>query len=409
MVPPTNLEQVLDHALSSRSARGAPVSRLLVHSHPSGDFTSNDYLSLSSAPQLKEIFLAKLSQQGRTMGSTGSRFIAGNSPGHVALADRLKAYFRAPAALLVNSGFDANLGVLKSLPQKGDVVVYDQLVHESAREGISASRATTRIAFKHNDVGSLREVLVEILDSHPAVKSGHATVFVVVEGLYSMNGDVAPLRDIVDVVKEHIPQAARHLIIDEAHSTGIYGPGGRGLAALLGLEDEFHTRVHTFGKAMGVHGAVVLCSPTTRFYLANYAKNLLFTTSMPLYSLAAIDSAFDMLESLAKELFQRCDFFTASLSAKLAEIPAGVMRLMSTNSALPSPIFPILVHDPTNLEKYLEKNGYSTVAVAYPAVPRDMQRIHVTIHVGNTEADIRKFVNVLVAWAEEQLRVTNKL
>lgn len=150
------------------------------------------------------------------------------------------------AGLLFNSGFEANTGLFACVPQPGDVVVYDDLIHASVHDGMRLSRATT-VSFQHNSVSSLRTVLRDL-----ATRKEKPNIFVAVEGVYSMDGDVAPLREIVQCVKQETQKG--YVIVDEAHSTGIFGERGRGLVSELGLENDIWARVHTFGKAMGCSG-----------------------------------------------------------------------------------------------------------------------------------------------------------
>jgi 8-amino-7-oxononanoate synthase len=172
--------------------------------------------------------------------------------GNSTLAENLErdiaAFHNADAGLLFNSGFDANVGLVSCLPQPGDVVVYDELIHASAHDGMRLSRAGRRVSFKHNCVygeGGLDDVLSGI--------GGEKSVFILVEGVYSMDGDVAPLKEIVESVKSRVPTNG-YIIVDEAHSTGIFGYQGRGLVCELGLEKEIFARLHTFGKAMSSFG-----------------------------------------------------------------------------------------------------------------------------------------------------------
>ncbi len=219
------------------------------------DFTSNDFLSLTSYEPLRRHFLQKLAVSRDVLGSGGSRLLV-NGTAHNALEERLKAFFCAPAALLFNSGFDANVGFFSCIPHEGDVVVYDEYIHASVRDGIQASRARGKAskAFSHNSMRSLREVLERFIEQRPALRTGEANVIVAVESLYSMDGTFAPLVEIVGLVESLFPAGNGHVIVDEAHTTGLYGQDGRGLVSSLGLEGRVLARLHTFGKALGSSG-----------------------------------------------------------------------------------------------------------------------------------------------------------
>ena len=219
------------------------------------DLFSNDCLSFVRNPALRTAALKRLSETDPLMGSGGSRSINGNTVAHVDFESRMTTFFGAPAALLCNSGYDANVAFWRTIPQAGDAIVFDELIHASTRDGMAACRAKGALyPFKHNSVDSFRECLSRVLQEHSAIAAGKATVFVAVEGLYSMDGDFAPLPDIIRVMDELVPHNCGHIMVDEAHSTGIYGPQGRGLVAALGLSGRVDTVLHTFGKARAASG-----------------------------------------------------------------------------------------------------------------------------------------------------------
>ncbi|KAJ6789796.1 hypothetical protein PWT90_02347 [Aphanocladium album] len=298
--------------LDRREAQGRR-RRLTLPPPGAVDFSSNSYLSLAENPDLKKRYVELLQSSGRqfSLGSGGSRLLDGNTTFTEALESRIAAFHGAPAGLLFNSGFDANSGLFGCAPQPGDVVVYDELIHASVHDGMRLGRAKT-LPFAHNKVRggdeagaegaseagryqSLSAVLDRLCDGSEgeSFRNGRRNIFVAVEGVYSMDGDVAPLAEIVACVRQRLPHGNGHIIVDEAHSTGIIGQRGRGLVCHLGLEDHIWARVHTFGKAMGCAGAIVLCSPTTKSYLINYARSLIYTTALGYPSLAAIQLTVD--------------------------------------------------------------------------------------------------------------------
>lgn len=217
------------------------------------DFFTNDYLSLATNPTLRTRFLRKLEESPHVLGSGGSRLLV-NGHAHASLEARLATFFRAPTALLFNSGFDANVGFFSSVPQQGDIILYDEHIHASVHDGMRASRVEARVAFKHNSVRALRSALTELISSKPGLRTGENSLFVSVETLYSMDGTLAPLVEIVEAVEEHLPLGNGYIVADEAHSTGVYGPKGKGLVAACGLEDRVFARLHTFGKALAGTG-----------------------------------------------------------------------------------------------------------------------------------------------------------
>lgn len=253
------IQEALDHREQSSRRRRLPDP----YNSPSSvgsalvDFNSNDYLSLSTSPQLRTHFLQQLADAPDILGSGGSRLLV-NGRAHANLEARLAAFFNSEAALLFNSGFDANVGFFSSVPQSGDVIVYDEYIHASVHDGMKASRILPeeRVSFEHNSVEDMRRVLTRLVEMKPVLQSGECSVFIAVESLYSMDGTFAPLRDIVDLLDELFPIRNAYLVVDEAHSTGIYGPQGKGRVALLGLEKRVFARLHTFGKALAATGGL---------------------------------------------------------------------------------------------------------------------------------------------------------
>jgi 8-amino-7-oxononanoate synthase len=242
------------------AASDKPTRAPRTTSAPPVDFSSNDYLSLASSPLLRARVLAALNAAPSILGSGGSRLLVYNHA-HATLEARLARTFHSPAALLFNSGFDANAGFFSCVPQPGDALLYDAAIHASVHDGARTSRIAPRFRrpFAHNDVRALRAALRELRAECVALREGESSVFVAVESVYSMDGFVAPLRAILDAMDEVFPARNAHLVVDEAHATGIYGPGGRGIVALLGLEDRVIARLHTFGKALAASGGV--CAP----------------------------------------------------------------------------------------------------------------------------------------------------
>lgn len=310
----SSLEKKLTAALNSREDR--LIRRRL--SDPDADaglvdFHTNDYLSLSSSPDLRARFLKKLQNAPDILGSGGSRLLV-NGHAHSNLETRLAQFFNSPTALLFNSGLDANVGFFSCVPQPGDVVVCDEYIHASVHDGIRASRVRdAQFSFEHNDLTALGEVLLRLIHSRSGLRSGENSVFVAVESLYSMDGTIAPLTQIVEMLETLFPNGNGYLVVDEAHATGIYGPQGKGLVSLLGLERRVLARLHTFGKALAGSGgafyavttrfmvlisnaAVILTSELIRDYLLNYARSLIYTTALSYAQIISVDCSFDLLE-----------------------------------------------------------------------------------------------------------------
>ena len=250
------LSTAMRTSLASRAGKSS-LRALTVSPPTSVDFSSNDFLSLSTSAALHISFLANLRTAPRRLGSGGSRLLDGNSAYATTLEADIAAFHGAETGCLFNSGFDANTGFFACVPQPGDVLVYDAAIHASVHEGMRLSRAGVRVAFAHNDVSDLERVLCGVLAGDECVKRGQRSVFIAVESLYSMDGDLAPLKEIVEVAERVLPAGTGKVVVDEAHSTGVYGERGRGIVCSLGLESRVFARLHTFGKALACNGGML--------------------------------------------------------------------------------------------------------------------------------------------------------
>ena len=341
------------------------------------DFCSNDYLGFANSQRLKDaidIELLKIKQI--KTGSTGSRLITGNSDYTVFVENYIAKYHEAEAGLIFNSGYDANIGLFSSIPQRGDTIIYDELIHASIRDGIRLSWADS-FSFKHNDIKDLQT----------KIKKAKGKIFVAVESVYSMDGDIAPLVQIAGVCENNVAC----LIVDEAHSTGIYGNKGEGLVVQLGISDKVYARVHTFGKALGVHGAIVLGSDILRTFLINFARSFIYTTAIPPSSIASIKASYSLLE------------YNQDGQAHLQELIAYFIEqskkikgsyFLSENTPIQSLILPgngLVKEIATNIRL----KGYDVRAIMSPTVPKGKERIRICIHSFNTKNQIDELVYLL--------------
>lgn len=260
-----HLHGALAEALDKRKSQGT-IRNLSIQPPDSVDFSSNDFLSLASSQELRDLYLEELRTGPSTahLGSGGSRLLDGNSTYAEQLEDDIAKFHGAEKGLLCNSGFDANAGLFSCLPQPGDAIVYDEFIHASVHDGMRLSRAGRKLPFAHNSPKALYTALERLIDIDDQIKAGHRNVFVAVEAVYSMDGDVAPLVEIVRIMHQLLPHRNGHLIVDEAHSNGVLGPQGRGLVCELGLENEVTVRLHTFGKALACNGGG--CTLTVSIY-----------------------------------------------------------------------------------------------------------------------------------------------
>lgn len=340
------------------------------------DFTSNDYIGLARDTAFHQRVEAEIAAHQLQGGSTGSRLLSGNSAYAEKLESIIADFHRSEAALLFNSGFDANYGLLSALPYKGDTIIYDELVHASIHDGMKAGKAN-RVAFHHNDLADLEAKL----------KAATGFKYVVTESLFSMDGDMAPLCEIAALCMAY----DAGLIVDEAHATGVIGDRGEGLVNQLGIEDLVLARVHTFSKALGGHGAVILCSDDLRDFLINYCRPFIFSTAMPLHSLAAIRVAYDYFPGLndrRKHLHELIQLLQTSFAA------SENMHLLKSDSPIQSLIIPgnaAVKH----IASQLQQDGYDVRAILSPTVPRGKERIRICLHSHNTVEEVQGLITAI--------------
>ncbi|QXV64550.1 8-amino-7-oxononanoate synthase [Mucilaginibacter sp. 21P] len=341
------------------------------------DFCSNDYLGFARSIELKELIRKETDGNHALNGSTGSRLISGNLKYTKELEKQIAEFHNAEAGLLFNSGYDANIGLFSSLPQKGDTILHDELIHASIIDGARLSLAN-RYSFKHNDVGSLEAKL----------KVAKGNCYVVVESVYSMDGNEPPLQEIVELTAKY--QA--NLIIDEAHAVGLYPAG---LISHLGLEDKVFARVVTFGKAMGVHGAVVLGTDLMRNYLINFARSFIYTTAASFNQVASIKMAYELLNQ-SEETVQR-------LKANIALFKQHVFSsaLIESNSAIQCIV--LYSNDKAKAAAMsLQHEGFDVRAIMSPTVPLGAERIRICLHAFNTAEEIIKVASAINIIINEQ-------
>lgn len=370
-------EGFLNRKLKERETQDA-LRRLRL---PEGkvDLCSNDYLGVVRNGLL-EAGLLMAGAPADAHGSGGSRLLAGNYPLIEETERAIAAFHATPAALIYNSGYDANLGLLSSVPQRGDVILYDSLSHASIRDGIRLSLAQA-YGFAHNDPGELEKRLRAVRDGGG---TGERTVFVVTESVFSMDGDRAPLGEMAALCRHFGAQ----LIVDEAHATGVVGPGGAGLVQELGLAGECFARVHTFGKAVGCHGATVVGSTLLRDYLTNFSRSFIYTTALPPASVRAIARAYSLLPRLNAERER-----LRLLIARFREAPIAWERVDSG-----TPIQVVIVPGNTAVKELalrLQEAGLDVRPILSPTVEKGKERLRIVLHAFNTEEEIDRLTSLL--------------
>jgi len=337
------------------------------------DFSSNDYLGFSKIIKLETTYVS---------GSTGSRLLSGHSKLHDQVEQQIATFHQVENALLFNSGYDANLGLISSVALRGDLILYDELVHASIRDGIQLSMARS-LKYRHNDM----DHLAILLDKFG--KGEDQNVYVITESVFSMDGDTAPLKTIVKMVHKY--DHAR-LILDEAHALGVIGKNGAGLAQDLELQEYIFARVVTFGKALGSHGAAVLGSFDLQQYLINFARSFIYTTAMPPHALACIQAGYQLLESghenvpKLQQLIQRFNRLVIQngLRLRFRESETAIqVCLITGNEAVKA------------TANALQKNGYDVRAILSPTVPHGQERLRLCLHSYNTEEELEGMLQIL--------------
>ena len=330
------------------------------------DFCSNDYLGFAQTlPQIQEL----------EAGATGSRLISGNSKLAEEVENLIADFHGAEAALLFPSGYSANIGLLPAVVGRKDAIIFDKLLHASLRDGIKLTQARA-LGFAHNDVVNLAKKL--------SVAEGEK--WVIIESVYSMDGDEAPLQEMVEVCQAH----GAHLIVDEAHGTGVTGQHGEGSVSALGLEDQVWARVHTFGKAVGSHGAAVLGSKLLKEYLINFARSFIYTTSLPPISLAHIKAAYQQMQEtpVVAALQERIQYF-------LAQCPKNVReRLIPSTTPIQAVLCPGNEEVQT-LAAHLQVKKIAVLPIRYPTVPQGEERLRICLHTFNTNDQIDQLLATL--------------
>ena len=356
------MDQKLVNKLNKRIEEGTLRSLSLFEGYT--DFFSNDYLGFSSEEN------DSLSYKS---GSTGSRLISGNSPGAIESEQRIAEFFNVESALMFNSGYDANVGFFSSVPQRGDLVLYDELIHASVRDGLRMSFAKFN-SFRHNNIDDLKAKLNKF----------EGTVYVAVEGLYSMDGDIAPLNAISTVCEEN----GAYLIVDEAHSAGVYGEHGKGLTSALDLDSKFFARLVTFGKSYGSHGAVVLGSEKLNQFLLNFARSFIYTTALPeyVYRLNADRVLSTSIASRQKRLHENISFFRNNFSHK------GLI------SEVNSPIQVLQIGDVAKVKQLaglIQSRKIAVKPIFSPTVAEGNERLRLCFHASNTKEEIQNLIDTL--------------
>jgi 8-amino-7-oxononanoate synthase len=357
-----------DHFLTRKLKERVDTNslRTLRLSGKEADFTSNDYLGIVKNGLIEKT----LKHDSYAHGSTGSRLLRGNYSIAEETENLVARFHDAQSALIFNSGYDANFGLLSCIAQKGDLIIYDKLSHASIRDGLRQSFADS-IAFAHNDLASLEEKL----------RKRKGNCFVVTESVFSMDGDRAPLKEIAILCERY----EAHLIVDEAHATGVIGEQGEGVVQSENLQRRCFARVHTFGKALGCHGAAVLGSNNLRDYLINFSRPFIYSTYMPPASMAAIRAVYSIFPDMKMERARLSDFIKAFNypGFKKSDTPIQCYIVPGNEKVI-------------NISKILQDQDLDVRPILYPTVPLGEERLRIALHSFNSMKEIELLVSILI-------------
>ncbi|MFZ4679504.1 MAG: aminotransferase class I/II-fold pyridoxal phosphate-dependent enzyme, partial [Flavobacterium sp.] len=311
-------------------------------------------------------------------GATGSRLLSGNHELYQETEQFIAEFHRAESALIFNSGYDANIGFFSAVPQRNDIILYDELCHASIRDGIQMSNAKA-YKFQHNDLEELEKLITKFQPT---------TVYIVTESVFSMDGDSPNLEELTKVSEKY----NAYLVIDEAHALGVFGEQGEGLLQSLGLQDKVFARIVTFGKGLGCHGAAVLGSHKLKSYLVNFARSFVYTTGLSPHSVATILQSYKQLkkEKEALEKLKSNIIFFNQEKMRLGLKPIFVY----SKSAIQCAIIPGN-EKVKNIASQIQQKDFDVRPILSPTVPEGQERLRFCLHSYNSEKEISEVLHLL--------------
>ena len=378
-----NLPKILSDKLEKREQNNAfrklPVYKDLV------DFSSNDYLGFAKSETIfNQTHEYLLENNIKINGATGSRLISGNHNLYQITEEVLAHFHKSETALIFNSGYDANVGFFSSVPQRNDVILYDELCHASIRDGILMSNAKS-YKFQHNDFENLEKLITTQLETR---NSKPETFYIVTESVFSMDGDSPNLEELVTLCQKY----NCYLVIDEAHALGVFGNHGEGLLQSQGLQDKVFARIMTFGKGLGCHGAAILGSQELKNYLVNFARSFIYTTGLSPHSVATILIAYQNLIS-EKEAIEKLKNNIQFFNQEKLQMSLKPMFVYS-KSAIQCAIIPGN-EKVKAIATQLQENGFDVKAILSPTVPEGQERLRFCLHSYNSSSQISEVLKLL--------------
>ena len=386
---PNALQQKLQLRTESNALRKLPIPTNGI------DFSSNDYLGFAKS---EEIFDAThqylLDHKIKINGATGSRLISGNHNLYTITEKYIAEFHQSETALIFNSGYDANVGFFSAVPQRNDIILYDELCHASIRDGIQMSHSKS-YKFQHNDYEDLEVLLSKFQTCHPELVEGELqtnnsqlpTIFIVTESVFSMDGDTPNMETLVQLSEKFNAL----LVVDEAHALGVFGEKGEGLIQSQQLQNKVFARIMTFGKGLGCHGAAILGNSDLKEYLVNFARSFIYTTGLSPHSVATVLVAYQNLNQSTEiqKLKENVNFFNQQKQL------LGIKPMfVYSKSAIHSAIIPGN-EKVKQIASQLQERGFEVKAILSPTVPEGQERLRFCLHSYNTKDEMQDVLSEL--------------
>ncbi len=376
---PQNLQHKLNLRIEANALRKLSVTSNGI------DFSSNDYLGFAKNEEIFDDTHNYLVDTNiKENGATGSRLISGNHNLYAIAEDHIATFHQSEAALIFNSGYDANVGFFSSVPQRNDIILYDELCHASIRDGIQMSHAKS-YKFQHNDYEDL-ELLLSKFNRTPNTEHP-ISIYIVTESVFSMDGD-SPNMEVLVQLSEKFNAL---LVVDEAHALGVFGEKGEGLVQFQKLQDKVFARIITFGKGLGCHGAAIIGSTDLKEYLVNFARSFIYTTGLSPHSVVTILVAYQNLNQSTElqKLKENINFFNQQKQL------LGVKPMfVYSKSAIHSAIIPGN-EKVKQIASQLQEKGFDVKAILSPTVPEGQERLRFCLHSYNTQSEMENVLSEL--------------
>lgn len=371
---PKKIQAKIQERIKNDTLRSLSIAKKTI------DFSSNDYLGFATSEAIFEKTHQFLIDRNlKQNGATGSRLLSGNSELYEEVETQICTFHNSEAALLFNSGYDANIGFFSSVPLRGDIILYDEYIHASIRDGIAMSNAKS-YKFKHNN---LEDLAKKVKNISKQLGASSQEIYIVTESVFSMDGDSPSLPELIAFCDKN----DCHLIVDEAHALGVFGNHGEGLLQELGLEQKVFARIYTFGKALGCHGAAIVGSKELKNYLINFARSFIYTTGLSPHAIATIKIAYDELaQTIAIKQLKECIITFVKATKTLKFIPSE------------SAIHCYVISGNKNVKKAaraIQSKGFDVKPIMSPTVPKGEERLRFCLHTYNSPEEIQEMIHIL--------------